>query len=86
MAESLKIEFLQNFFNNDKFNQYLKLYSKKIISLRDPRYEEYHKFINIIKESNLSVEYDDEYNEKYNYHVVNSFFIINHEIIYINFL
>ena len=78
MAEILKIEFLQNFFNNGKFNRYLKLYNKKIISLRDPRYEEFHKFIDIIKESNISVEHDDEYDEKYNYDVVNSFFIINH--------
>ena len=78
MSEILKIEFLQNFFNNDKFNRYLKLYNKKIISLRDSRYEEFHKFIDIIKESNISVEHDNEYDENYNYDVVNSFFIKNH--------
>ena len=75
MAEILKIEFLQNFINNDKFNRYLKLYNKKIISLRDPRYEEFHRFIYIIEETNISVEHDDasiysaaseEYDEKYN--------------------
>ena len=81
MGEILKIAFLQNFLCNDKFNRYLKLYNKKIISLKDPRYEEFRKSIDIIKESNISVEYDeycDEYDEKYNYDIVNLFFIKNH--------
>ena len=44
MAEILKIEFLQNFFSNDKFNRYLKLINIDRSYLRDPKYKEFHKF------------------------------------------
>ena len=57
---TLKIEFLQNFFNNDKFNRYLKLINIDRRYLRDPKYKEFHKFIDILNEMNINVE-DNEY-------------------------
>ena len=60
MSEILKIEFLQNFFNNDKFNRYLKLINIDRRYLRDPKYKEFHKFIDILDEMNINVE-DNEY-------------------------
>ena len=60
MAEILKIEFLQNFFYNDKFNRYLKLINIDRRYLRDPKYKEFHKFIDIFDEMNITVD-DNEY-------------------------
>ena len=81
MAETLKIEFLQNFFNNDKFNRYLKLIKIDRRYLRDPKYKEFHKFIDILDEININVE-DNEYIPMEE----PLFFIKNHKIIYIYFL
>ena len=60
MAETLKIKFLQIFLNNDKFNSYLKLINIDRRYLRDPKYKEFHKFIDILDEININVE-DNEY-------------------------
>ena len=60
MSETLKIEYLQNFFNNDKFNRYLKLINIDRRYLRDPKYKKFHKFIDILDEMNINVE-DNEY-------------------------
>ena len=56
MSEILKIEFLQNFFNNDKFNRYLKLINIDRRYLSNPKYKEFHKFIDILDEMNINVE------------------------------
>ncbi len=56
MAETLKMEFLQNFFNNDKFNRYLKLIDVDRRYIRDPKYKEFHKFIYILDEMNIIVD------------------------------
>ena len=56
MSEILKIEFLQNFFNNDKFNRYLKLINIDRRYLRYPKYKEFHKFIDIFDEMNINVD------------------------------
>ena len=73
MAETLKIEFLQNFFNNDKFNRYLKLINIDRRYLRNPKYKEFHKFIDKLGEMNINVE-DNEYIPMEE----PLFFIINH--------
>ena len=73
MSEILKIEFLQNFFNNDKFNRYFKLINIDRRYLRDPKYKEFHKFIDIFDEMNINVE-DNEYIPMEE----PLFFIINH--------
>ena len=65
---NLTNEFFNNLFYNDKFNTYIKLYSNKIISLNDAKYKEFHKFIELIKESNISVDdYENIYNEPEQY-------------------
>ena len=56
MAETLKIEFLQNFFNNDKFNRYLKLINIDRRYLRDQKYQEFHKFIDMLDKMNINVD------------------------------
>ena len=56
MSETLKIEFLHNFFNNDKFNRYLKLINIDRRYLRDPKYKEFHKFIDIFDEMSINVD------------------------------
>ena len=73
MSEILKIEFLHNFFNNDKFNRYLKLINIDRRYLRDPKYKEFHKFIDILDEMNINVD-DNEYIPMEG----PLFFIINH--------
>ena len=54
--DTLRTEFLTNLFYNDKFIKYIKLIENNCITPEDHKYAEFHKFILILSDMNITVD------------------------------